>query len=150
MTQRSYVRNTVHVVFATRYEARILTLAIRERLGRYITSLLTKKRCRLRASGGDENHLHLLLDLHPDLALADLVKSIKLATSELLRADRPKNGFDGWKLGYLAFSVESERLDEVRTLIHLDHHLHQSITFTDQMHGLCGQIGVTYTGFPDR
>lgn len=95
MTQRSYVLNTVHVVFATRYEARVLTRLIRHRLHRYISGMLQNKRCRLRALGGDENHLHLLLDLHPDIPLAELVKSIKFATSELLRSTRSTSGFDG-------------------------------------------------------
>mgnify|MGYP006275428639 CR=1 FL=1 len=51
---------------------------------------------------------------------------------------------------YDTSSVSPGLIDREASLLTLDHHIHASTTFTDQMNTLCGRIDRTYTGFPDR
>ena len=51
-----------------------------------------------------EDHLHIITDLHPSVALACLVKDIKLSTTTQIKKDNIFPNFGGWKDGYGAFT----------------------------------------------
>ena len=42
---------------------------------------------RLVEFGGEEDHIHLLLDMHPNVSLSRFVNNLKTVTSRLLRKD---------------------------------------------------------------
>jgi hypothetical protein len=42
--------------------------------------------------------------LHPSAALADLVKDIKLASSDYIKNEKLFSNFNGWQDGYAAFT----------------------------------------------
>ena len=57
------------------------------------------------AINGIENHIHLLINLHPSVRLSDLVRDIKLSTSQWIKQNRdlfPQ--FAGWGKEYGAFT----------------------------------------------
>jgi REP element-mobilizing transposase RayT len=51
-----------------------------------------------------EDHIHILSDLHSSFALADFVKSIKVASSLWLKQSPDFPNFRGWEEGYAAFT----------------------------------------------
>lgn len=66
----SKVNALYHVVFNT-YERRpTVTFSKRDSLYRFIWDLLTERNCKLLRINGVENHLHMLIDLHPTLSLS--------------------------------------------------------------------------------
>ncbi len=65
-------------------------------------NVLVKNKCILLECKGEGNHIHLLLDIHPDNNISTLLGSIKSATSRILRKDfeselRPH--FKNWSKG---------------------------------------------------
>ena len=66
--------------------------------------ILQKHRCHLYRLNGIEDHLHILTHLHPSVALADLVKDLKLASLDFIRREQLFPEFTGWQDGYGAFS----------------------------------------------
>ncbi len=49
-----------------------------------------------------EDHLHILCDLHPTIALADYMRDIKTSSSIWLKQSGKFSDFKGWADGYAA------------------------------------------------
>ena len=75
----------------------------RDELYGYISGIIRNKKCVVYKINGVEDHLHILTDLHPSIALADLIKDIKIASSNYIKEKNLFPGFIGWQSGYGAF-----------------------------------------------
>ena len=58
-----------------------------ERLHNIFDELLIKWDCKLIEFSGEENHVHLLFQYHPDLELSKLVNNLKSVSSRKLRQE---------------------------------------------------------------
>ena len=61
------------------------------------------------------DHVHLLFDLHPTVAMADIVKTLKVDTNKFLVNNPNFLTFKSWGVGYFAVSVspgDKESVDE--------------------------------------
>ena len=124
----TYTQILYQIVFSTKYRRPTLTKAIRPDLFAYIYGLLCQKGCRPYQIGGVDDHLHIVTHLHPSIALADLVKDIKLATGKWLRADPRSPDFTAWQGGYGAFTYANEALPNLVRYVRRQeiHHQKQS------------------------
>ena len=102
----TYTQILYQVVFGTKHHERTLIKKDRAELFQYISGLLKKRNCHLYQINGVEDHLHIILSLHPSTALADLVKDIKLSTTKLIREKALFPDFGGWQDGYAAFTYQ--------------------------------------------
>ena len=106
---RAYVQNTFQLVWSTERREPVLDSAGSRRLYPYILKLLENKRSKGFAIGGVEDHLHLICFSHQSIAVADLIKDIKLATHDMIVADPTLFPlFRGWQRGYAAISYGIE------------------------------------------
>ena len=79
----------VHLVFVAKYRRKIFDLdAIEKRRG-YFASVCANFDVELVEMDGKSEHVHLLNNYPPKLAVSSLVNSLKGASSRLLRRDRP-------------------------------------------------------------
>ena len=69
--------------------------------------------CQCLAVGGIENHVHLLVRLHRTLAVAQLAKHLKGASSHLATQRCGKNSVFKWQGGYGALSVSVSHIKRV-------------------------------------
>jgi REP element-mobilizing transposase RayT len=83
----SYTQLVYHIVLRTKRSAECLTPEHVEDFYRYIWGIVRKKNGVLYHIGGVSDHVHLLSDLHPSIALADFVKDIKVASSLWLKSN---------------------------------------------------------------
>jgi putative transposase len=63
------------------------TIAVLKRLGEVFLDLLSKWDCKLVEFNGEEDHIHLLFQYHPDVALSNLVNNVKSVSSRRLRQE---------------------------------------------------------------
>jgi putative transposase len=87
-----------HLVLTTKYRRKAFTLEMLKRVEDILVDLLEKWDCKLVEFNGEEDHVHLLFQYHPDLQLSKLVNNIKSVTSRRLRqeyAEHLENFF--WK-----------------------------------------------------
>jgi putative transposase len=73
-----------------------------ERFQEVAANVLVKNKCVLLECKGESNHIHLLLDIHPDNNISTLLGSIKSATSRILRKEfesELKPYFKNWSKG---------------------------------------------------
>ncbi len=77
----------LHIVFITKYRRQVLTQPMLERMSEVVKRVLESNRCELSELNGEPDHVHLLVDMHPDNNISNLVSSLKSATSRILRKD---------------------------------------------------------------
>ena len=76
---------TYHIVLVTKYRHKCITAEIMEALIRFSGDVLAKMECSLIEANGENNHLHLLVEMPPKCAPAIVVNNLKTVTSRLIR-----------------------------------------------------------------
>lgn len=112
----------VHLVFVTKYRGRVLTAAAQETLRILFTKVCADFGAVLVDSNGEDDHVHLLLEYPPTLALSRLVNSLKGVSSRRLRLLHPKSAaryYRGvlWSPSYFAASCGGAPLSLIRQYI---------------------------------
>jgi REP-associated tyrosine transposase len=110
----SYVSSIFHVVFSTKQRKQLIPPTAQARLWNYLAGIARNHDIQMLAVGGTENHVHMLLAIPPDSALADAVRTLKATSSRLMR--ETSRSFT-WQEGYGAFSVSPSQLDRVKRYI---------------------------------
>jgi len=101
----TYTQIIYQIVFSTKYRERVLiSKENREVLFNYIAGILKRKNCHLYQINGVEDHIHILLHIHPSIALSALVKDVKIASSIFIKNQHLFDGFIAWQEGYGAFT----------------------------------------------
>jgi REP element-mobilizing transposase RayT len=121
---KSFACLDVHLIFSTRHRSPQISSDLQFRLFQYIGGILNSKDCRLIAAGGMPDHVHLLVSLHRDIAVADLVRLIKANTFKWIHETFLDLPHFAWQSGYAAFAVSFSNVEDVRKYIadQADHH----------------------------
>ncbi|MBK9014557.1 MAG: transposase, partial [Saprospiraceae bacterium] len=96
----TYTQSLYQIVFSTKHRQPTLAKEGRDELFKYIWGILKNKKCHLYRINGVEDHIHIVTSLHPSVALADLVKDIKLASNDHIKETGLFPDFGGWQDGY--------------------------------------------------
>jgi len=115
-----------------------------EKLYRYIWGILTNHNCHLYRIGGTENHLHIITHLHPSVALANLVKDIKLASSKYIKSERIFPKFNGWQNGYGAFTYAISAKDNLIKYVKKQKQHHSKASFKNEYINLLKEHDVEF------
>ncbi|EDU7996431.1 IS200/IS605 family transposase [Salmonella enterica subsp. diarizonae] len=113
----------VHLVFVTKYRRRIFDQDAIEKLRSYFTSVCTDFDVELVEMDGKRDHVHLLINYPPKLAISSLVNSLKGVSNRLLRRDRPdiaaRYYYKGvlWSPSYFASSCGGAPISIIRQYI---------------------------------
>lgn len=75
----------LHIVFVTKYRRKVLTQSMIEDMKEIFVRVLENNNSLLEECNGEPDHVHLLISLHPDNNISDLVASLKSASSRILR-----------------------------------------------------------------
>src|SRR5918992_2938766 len=77
----------VHLVFVTKYRQSVLTDAAHETLRELFAKVCQDFEAVLVESHGEDDHVHLLVEYPPKVALSKLVNSLKGVSSRMLRKE---------------------------------------------------------------
>jgi REP element-mobilizing transposase RayT len=77
----TYAQNVVHVVFSTKERRRLIPMEFQPRMWAYVGGICKAEGLFVHAIGGMNDHIHLLFQLPPVLALAKAVGTIKANSS---------------------------------------------------------------------
>ncbi|MBO5269117.1 MAG: IS200/IS605 family transposase [Muribaculaceae bacterium] len=118
-----------HIVFCTKRREMTIPLAYKEDLYRFIWKEIKDLKCDLIRIGGIQNHVHILLNLHPTVALATLMQNIKSHSSAWMNSDARFDSFNGWAAEYFACTISPEQKTAVIEYIkgQEQHHLCHAI-----------------------
>src|SRR5690554_1033737 len=107
----AYTKILYHIIFRTKSSEKTIPLEQAPELYRYIWGIVKNKKCFLYRINGMEEHIHILLDLHPSVALANLIKSIKVASSKWMKKSELFPDFKGWGIKYCALTYSLKEKD---------------------------------------
>ena len=126
----------VHVVWGTWDRLPLLTPRIAPRVYAAIAAKCGELGAQVVALGGVEDHVHLLVHMPATLALADLVKHVKGASSHLATHEADAVAFR-WQGAYGAFSVGVRDLEQVSAYIRgqREHHTTGSLVAEWELEG---------------
>lgn len=90
------------------------------------------------------DHIHILLDLAPTVALSDLMAAIKSQSSLWLHSDTRSSHFEGWGEGYYACSVSPSMADGVKKYIANETEHHKITLFNTEISAMCERWMLSY------
>lgn len=67
-----------------------------EELYKYIWGIINRKNCFLYRINGIEDHINMLVSIHPSIAVADFIRDLKRSTSVMLKMENGFEKFKGW------------------------------------------------------
>lgn len=140
----TYTQILYQIVFSTKNRERTLARSQRKELFNYISGILEHKKCHLYQINGVEDHLHILTHLHASVALADLVKDIKLASTKFIKEKDIFPLFNGWQDGYAAFTYSIDRKETLISYIQNQEEHHKVKSFREEYIDLLNEHGITF------
>ena len=140
----TYTQILYQIVFSTKYRERTLTKENRPELFKYIWGILKNKKCHLYQIGGVDDHLHIITSIHPSIALAALVKDIKLGSTSFIKEKNLFEHFNGWQKGYVAITYSIEAKNNLIEYVKNQEAHHQKKTFKEELIELLKEHGVEY------
>jgi len=138
----SYRRVLYHLVIRTKYGRPTINPIYARDLYGYIHSFISSKNCFLYRINGVENHIHLLTDLHPSIALADYLREMKVSSSIWMKKSGKFPKFIGWCAGYAALTYAWRDKDRIVGYIKRQQEHHRRVSFEDELRRFLREQGV--------
>ncbi|MDX9697087.1 MAG: IS200/IS605 family transposase [Bacteroidales bacterium] len=138
----SYRQILYQIVFRTKNSRKSINQENQDELFAYIMGIIKNKNCFLYRINGVEDHIHILSDLHPSIALADFVRDIKTSTSIWLKQTGKFPHFEGWADGYAAFTYSAREKEKLINYIKNQQIHHKKSTFEQELRILLDEEGI--------
>lgn len=128
----TYTQIYIQVVFAVNGRQSLITPSFKEDLFKYIGGTMRNAGQKLIAINGMPDHVHILVGLKPTVAISDLVKDIKVASSRLINDKNWVRGRFSWQEGFGAFSYSQSHLSKVASYIENQERHHARRSFREE------------------
>jgi len=140
----TYTQILYQIVFGTKNREQTLDKENRNELYKYICGILKNKNCHLYQIDGVSEHIHIVTHLHPSIALALLVKDIKLASSQFIKTENLFPKFNGWQDGYGAFTYSIQEKEKLIQYVKSQEEHHRKKTFKEEYISLLNEHGIEF------
>jgi len=128
----SYTRLLYHIVFRTKRSENTIPEAHEKELYAYIMGIIDNKKSKLYRIGGTENHIHLLVDMHPTIALSDFMKEVKEYSSKWLAKNPNFPDFEGWAVSFAGFTYNLSDKQMIINYIKNQKEHHKTVSFEEE------------------
>ncbi|MDD4645197.1 MAG: IS200/IS605 family transposase [Bacteroidales bacterium] len=140
----SYRSTTYHIVIVTKYRAKVIPDKESHHLYNYLWGILRNRNCHLYRINGIEDHIHIVCDIHPSIAVADLVKELKVASSKWMKHSGLFPDFCAWSPGYGVFTYSKADRSTVINYVKNQQIHHKRATFREEFRKILDDFGVAY------
>ncbi|OHB53746.1 MAG: hypothetical protein A2Y07_08715 [Planctomycetes bacterium GWF2_50_10] len=113
---------------------------IRERLLKFMLSVLCNHDCKVISINCTANHVHVLMAMGADKTLSEMVRNIKANSSRFVHEEFPTCVF-GWQDGYAAFTVSRSQMETVAKYVEGQEEHHRKIGFDEEFVGFLKRHG---------
>ena len=134
----SKVQSIYHIIISTYHRERTLDEEHRPDLFRYIWDFFKKRKCKLFRINGVSNHIHILVDIHPTIALSSLMRELKNLTSMWITKSGFFPYFKGWGKEYAAFSCSYSDVPRIIEYIKNQQAHHKVADFQEELKRIFG------------
>jgi len=141
---QTLTRLLVHVVFSTKQRRSLITPEVEPELLAYLGGICRNQESPALAIGGTENHVHLLISLSKNIALSDLMMTLKKDSSKWIKTKGNAYADFHWQDGYGAFSVGQSQVRAVTDYVHGQKERHRTMTFEEELVALAKRYAVAF------
>ena len=141
---QSLSRILIHLVFSTKNRERFLTPTIQSELHPYLAGTLDHLQCPSLQVGGVEDHVHAFFGLSRTQTIADIVETLKIASSKWIKTKGRSFADFHWQSGYGAFSVSQSDADGVVDYIRDQAAHHEKMTFQEEYRGMLERYHIEF------
>lgn len=133
----SYTRLLYHIIFRTKYGIPSITEKYEQELYRCIWKFTQEHHCILYRVNGMPDHIHLFVDIHQSLSVAEFVRKLKITTHQFLE-NHPNlfPDFTEWSVGYCALSYSERDKGKIINYIKNQKEHHRSQDFKNEIKNL--------------
>ena len=139
----SYTKNYQHIVFATKYRHPTIPEESKRIMLKFIHELCKRQNWHLVRINAYLNHMHILMDVPPRVLIPDVVKLIKVRTTQTFKKHHNFPEFEGWGKSYGAFSVSHFNRQPIIDYISNQENHHSTETFDSELETLLLTNGIT-------
>ena len=140
----TYTQIYIQVVFAVQDRQCIIRPEHKTELYKYITGIVRNRNQKLIAINGVADHIHLLIGLRPDIALSDLVRDIKSASSGFINDNDWVRGKFHWQEGFGGFSYGHSQLNSIIQYIQDQDRHHENQSFKSEYLALLRKFDIAF------
>jgi REP element-mobilizing transposase RayT len=130
---KSRIHLYVHAVWAVEGRRGLLGRTVRVVLFSHLRKTAEEKGIRILAVGGAEEHMHVLVQLHPAQNLAQVVRQLKSESSDWLNATKVVGETLAWEEDYLAFSVSPNVIRQVTEYLEKQDEYHKKKSLDEEL-----------------
>jgi putative transposase len=128
----TYTQIYIHVVFTVQGRLNLITKENREELQKYISGIVQKRGQKMLSIFSMPDHTHILISLNSSIAISDLVRDIKSASSKFINDKKWIVGKFNWQEGFGAFSYSRSQINNVINYINNQEGHHKKKTFKEE------------------
>jgi len=140
----TYTQINIHAIFAVHGRENILFLKYRNELYKYISGILNHNKQFSLAVNGDRDHVHVFFEMHPTIALSDVIRIVKSNSSKWINDRNFVKGRFSWQEGYGAFSYSrSQRNKVIKYIMNQEKH-HNKRTFREEYLNLLKKFQIDF------
>ena len=130
---QSLAKNYIHIVFSTKNRENTMRKEDLAEIFSYITGIIKNCECSSISVGGTNNHIHILCTLNKNLALSQLIATIKANSSKWLHQKDSYYRAFVWQEGYGAFSVSQSQIEKTIEYINTQEEQHKKTTAREEL-----------------
>ena len=123
----------VHIIWSTANRNRLLTKPVRVVLFSHMKKVAEEKGIHIHEINGVEDHVHLLLQMHPAQNLSQVMRLLRAESTEWLNDTQLVKQEFSWSEEIIAYSVSPGSLQQVVNFIERQEEYHVSKTFEHEI-----------------
>ncbi|MCT3698013.1 transposase [Elizabethkingia anophelis] len=141
----TYSQIYIQLVFATKFRENLISESIRDEVEKYICGIFNNKGQKVIAIYANPDHIHILFS-YKDLKISipDLVKTVKIESTNFINENKLCRGKFLWQEGYGAFSYSKSQIKNVSDYILNQKIHHQKKSFKEEYTELLTQFEIDY------
>jgi len=140
----TYTQIYVQIVFAVQGRRNLIVENNREQLEKYICGIVSNKKSKPLAIYCNPDHTHVLIGLHPSVAVSDMARDIKASSSKWINENRWIKGNFKLQEGFSAFTYSKSQIDTVVNYILNQREHHKKKTFREEFLDFLEKFNVDY------
>lgn len=122
----------LHLIFAVKGRDTKLFPGIHQRVHAYMGGIVRDCGHIPIAIGGTDNHVHILIGYNINQLVPDLVKDVKVSTTNFINTNRLIPSKFAWQRGYACFSYSNSHVETVRQYVENQVEHHKGMTFREE------------------
>ncbi|MCL1033639.1 IS200/IS605 family transposase [Elizabethkingia anophelis] len=141
----TYSQMYIQLVFATKFRENLISESIRDEVEKYICGIFNNKGQKVIAIYANPDHIHILFS-YKDLKISipDLVKTVKIESTNFINENKLCRGKFLWQEGYGAFSYSKSQIKNISDYILNQKIHHQKKSFKEEYTELLTQFEIDY------